>query len=59
MENAIANEEPVGESKGAREAPAENRNLTAGGHELPHDWLLRIVLIWGGYAVSKSVRELD
>ena len=42
MENAIANEETVGESNGARKAPAENRNLTAGGHELPRDWLLRI-----------------
>ena len=27
-------------------------NLTAGGHELPSDWLRRVVLIWSGYAVS-------
>lgn len=52
MENAIANGETVGESTRARKAPAENRNLTAGGHELPRDWLVRIVLIWSGYAVS-------
>ena len=52
MESAIANEEAIGESRGARKAPTENRNLTAGGHELPRDWLVRIVLIWSGYAVS-------
>ena len=52
MEGAIANEEAIGESTGARKAPAENRNLTAGGHELSRDWLVRIVLIWSGYAVS-------
>ena len=27
-------------------------NHTAGGHPLPPDWLARIALIWGGYAVS-------
>ena len=27
-------------------------DLTAGGHELPADWLGRIVLIWSGYAVA-------
>ena len=52
MESAIANEEAIGESRGARKAPTENRNLTAGGHELPRDWLVRIVLIWSGNAVS-------
>ena len=30
----------------------EKRNLTAGGHALPSNWLGRIVLIWGGYAIS-------
>lgn len=30
----------------------EEPNLTAGGHELPADWLGRIVLIWSGFAVS-------
>ena len=30
----------------------ENKNLTAGGHALPPDWLGRIILIWSGYAVS-------
>ena len=52
MENAIANGETAGESKGAHQAPEKDNDLTAGGHELPRDWLLRIVLIWSGYAVS-------
>ena len=52
MENAIANGETAGESKGAHQAPEKDNDLTAGGHELPRDWLARIVLIWGGYAVS-------
>ena len=52
MENAIANGETLGESKGAHQAPEIESNLTAGGHELPRDWLVRIVLIWSGYAVS-------
>ena len=30
----------------------QTANLTADGHELPADWLGRIVLIWSGYAVS-------
>lgn len=47
------------ESNGAQTDSPANKNLTAGGHELPRDWLLRVVLIWGGYAVSKSVRQLD
>lgn len=34
------------------QAPEKDNDLTAGGHELPRDWLLRIVLIWSGYAVS-------
>ena len=74
MENAIANGETAGESKGAHQAPEKDNDLTAGGHELPRDWLLRIVLIWSGYAMStfagnaasyagialsKSVRQLD
>ena len=52
MENAIASEDTVGEDKGAHQALEIESNLTAGGHELPRDWLARIVLIWGGYAVS-------
>ena len=52
MENAIANGETAGESKGAHQAPEKDNDLTAGGHELPRDLLLRIVLIWSGYAVS-------
>ena len=52
MENAIANGETAGESKGTHQAPEKDNDLTAGGHELPRDWLLRIVLIWSGYAVS-------
>lgn len=40
------------ESKGAQTDSPASKNLTAGGHELPRDWLLRVVLIWGGYAVS-------
>ena len=52
MENAIANGETAGESKGAHQAPEKDNDLTAGGHELPRDWLLRIVLIWSGYAMS-------
>ena len=52
MENAIANEEAVGESKGAHQTPKRDNDLTAGGHELPRDWLVRIVLIWSGYAAS-------
>ena len=51
MGNGIANEEVAGERKDSQML-AENGNLTAGGHELPRDWLARIVLIWGGYAVS-------
>ena len=27
-------------------------NITAGGHALPNNWLMRIVLIWSGYAIS-------
>lgn len=30
----------------------EEKNLTAGGHALPSDWLGRVVLIWSGYAIS-------
>ena len=52
MENAIANGETAGESKRAHQAPEKDNDLTAGGHELPRDWLLRIVLIWSGYAMS-------
>ena len=52
MENALAHGETAGESKGAHQAPEKDNDLTAGGHELPRDWLLRIVLIWSGYAVS-------
>jgi len=33
-------------------ATEEDKNLTAGGHTLPSDWLGRIILIWSGYAVS-------
>ncbi|MDO4502978.1 MAG: MFS transporter [Coriobacteriia bacterium] len=33
-------------------APEADPNLTAGGYRLPANWLARIVLIWGGYAVS-------
>ena len=36
----------------ASQKPAEKSNLATGGHELPKDWLFRIVLIWSGYAVS-------
>ncbi len=39
MENAIANGETAGESKGAHQAPEKDNDLTAGGHELPRDWL--------------------
>lgn len=52
MGNTIANGETLGESKGAHQAPGKESDLTAGGHELPRDWLARITLIWGGYAVS-------
>ena len=44
MENAIANEEAVGESKGAHQTPKRDNDLTAGEHELPRGWLVRIVL---------------
>lgn len=34
------------------EQVSQTSDLTAGWHELPADWLGRIVLIWCGYAVS-------
>lgn len=33
-------------------AEAPSGDVTAGGHALPRNWLPRIVLVWGGYAVS-------
>ena len=30
----------------------QSANRTAGGHDLPADWLRRVALIWGGYAIS-------
>lgn len=37
---------------GEKTQAAEKSNLTAAGHVLPDSWLGRVVLIWGGYAVS-------
>ena len=44
-------EENAVERKQASEAPQKS-NLATGGHELPDNWLFRIILIWSGYAVS-------
>ena len=45
-------EENMSEAEALRE-PAEHKDLATGGHELPPNLLFRIVLIWGGYAVSQ------
>ena len=36
----------------SEEVSTEELNRTTGGHELPSGWLGRVVLIWGGYAIS-------
>ena len=45
-------EESIPETEEAPREPADRSNIATGGHELPANWLFRIVLIWGGYAIS-------
>jgi len=45
-------EDITAEPKQVNQPLEEKSNLATGGHELPENWLLRIVLIWSGYAVS-------
>lgn len=47
-------EEPGDETRRTNtpETSGKNTEYAAGGHALPSNWLMRIALIWGGYAVS-------
>lgn len=45
-------EKTVNKSTDTGKQSAKEANLATGGHALPSDWLPRIALIWGGYAVS-------